>query len=402
MPEFKKSQKLNNVRYEVRGVVPTEADKLIARGEKILKLNIGNPAIFGFNAPEAVFEAVSANIRAAQPYSDSKGIISARRAILKYHQGKNLPNIGEDDIYIGNGESELITICMQALLDSGDEILIPAPDYPLWTAAATLSGGKPVHYMCDEQAGWNPDLADIKKKITGRTKGIVIINPSNPTGALYDADALSAIVQIAREHGLIIFSDEVYDRLIYRGEYTSIAALAPDLFCVTFNGISKSDVVCGYRCGWMVLSGDKSKAGDYIEGLNLLTSMRLCANVPTQYAVEAALANTEPNPWVLPGGRLYEQCELAHRALNDIPGISAVKPKASLYIFPKIDVKRFNITDDQQFALDFLHQRKVLVVQGTGFNWPKPDHFRVVFLPELGELKEAIDKLGDFLSTYRQ
>ena len=403
MREFVKSEKLNNVKYEVRGPVLDEANRMIAQGEKVLKLNIGNPAVFGFNAPEELFETLIANVRPSQAYSDSKGIASARAAILEYAHRKNLPNVTENDIFTGNGASELITMCMQSLLNPGDEILIPAPDYPLWTAAATLAGGKVVHYICDEEADWNPDIANMRKLISDRTKAIVIINPNNPTGALYEVDVLRQIVELAREHGLIIFSDEVYDRVIMGGSpHTSIASMAPDLFCVTFNGLSKSHVVCGYRCGWMTLSGDKSRAQDYIEGLTTLSSMRLCANVLAQNVIAVSLKNDQVNPAVMPGGRLYEQCEYIHKALNDIPGVSAVKPKGALYIFPKLDIKKFNITNDQQFAFDYLHQQKVLLVQGTGFNWPRPDHFRIVFLPNLDELQEAMVKLRVFLEHYHQ
>ncbi len=402
MRDFIKSERLNNVKYEVRGVVPAEADKMVAAGEKVLKLNIGNPAIFGFNAPESLFEALKEGIYKAQAYSDSKGIIAAREAILAYHKGKGLPNITENDIYTGNGASELITMCMQALLNPDDEILIPSPDYPLWTASGTLAGGNVIHYHCDEAADWNPDLADIRKKISPKTKAIVIINPNNPTGALYSKQVLTDIVEIAREHGLMIFSDEIYDRIVYEGEHISIGSLAPDLTCITFNGLSKSHIVCGYRCGWMVISGDKSKAKDFIEGLDTMSSMRLCSNVLAQTVVPASLAQDDTAYLTQPGGRLYEQRNLVYEALNNIPGISAVKPSGSLYIFPKIDIAKFNIKDDQQFAMDFLHAQKVLLIQGSGFNWPSPDHFRVVFLPQMEDLKAAIDKLATFLDTYQQ
>ena len=398
---FEKSEKLENVNYEVRGAVVEEADRMIKAGEKILKLNIGNPAVYGFNAPDAIFDALSNNIRAAQAYSDSKGITSARNAIFEYHSAKGLPNISEDEIFLGNGVSELITMCMLTLLNTGDEILIPAPDYPLWTAAARLAGGKVVHYLCDEQSDWFPDIADIKKKITPRTKAIVVINPNNPNGAHYSADLLKQIVEVAREHELMVFSDEIYDRMLFQGEHTSIAALAPDLFCVTMNGLSKSDIVCGYRTGWMVLSGDKSKAKSYIEGLTVMSSMRLCANVPAQYTIEAALKSQKINPNVAPGGRLREQADLTYNMLMDIPGVSVVRPQGSLYMFPKLD-SRFNITNDVKFALDFLKAKKVLIVQGTGFNWPEHNHFRIVFLPKVEELKAAVIALGEFLETYSQ
>lgn len=403
MRSFNKSEKLNKVKYEVRGPVVAEADKMIAQGEKVLKLNIGNPAVFGFNAPDSLFEVLIANVRSSQAYSDSKGIPSARKAIGDYCRSKNIPNVDETHIYTGNGASELITMAMQALLNTGDEILVPSPDYPLWTASVNLAGGKAVHYLCDEQADWNPDLADIKKKITSNTKAIVIINPNNPTGALYDPEVLKAIVEIAREHELIIFADEIYDRVVMGGlKHTSIASLAPDLFCVTFNGLSKSHIICGFRCGWMVLSGDKSKAKDYIEGLEVMSSMRLCSNVLAQHVIEVSLKEDQVNPHVLPGGRLYEQAAFVAKALNEIPGISAVAPKAAMYAFPKIDTKRFNITNDQQFAIDFLHEKKVLIIQGTGFNWHAPDHFRVVFLPSLEDLTDAMAKLNSFLETYKQ
>jgi alanine-synthesizing transaminase len=397
-----KASKLKDVRYEVRGPVLEEAEKMIRAGDKVLKLNIGNPAVFGFDAPEELFNQLANNIRSSQAYSDSKGIAPALAAIQAYHTKKGLPNVTEGGIYTGNGASELISMCMTALLDTGDEILIPAPDYPLWTASATLAGGKVAHYICDESAEWAPDATDIKKKITPRTKAIVVINPNNPTGALYGREALQQIVDIAREHDLIIFADEIYDRIVYEGTHTSIASLAPDLFCVTFNGLSKSHIICGFRCGWMVLSGDKSKAQGYIDGLNTLSSMRLCANVLSQQVIPFALGQDEPNPHTLPGGRLYEQGMYVAETLNDIPGVSVVAPKASMYVFPKLDTGRFSITSDQQFAIDFLHRQKVLIIQGTGFNWGAPDHFRIVFLPNIEDLQTAMQKLDAFLSTYQQ
>ncbi|MDL2235611.1 pyridoxal phosphate-dependent aminotransferase [Christensenellaceae bacterium OttesenSCG-928-L17] len=397
-----KSNKLNHVSYEVRGPVLEEADKMIAAGEHVLKLNIGNPAVFGFSAPAPLLDEVAQHVASSQAYSASKGIAAACKAIAAYCATKGIPNVTEEDIYTGNGASDLISIALQALLDTGDEILIPAPDYPLWTAAATLAGGKVVHYLCDEQADWSPDIADMKKKITPRTKAIVVINPNNPTGALYEEAVLLEIAEVARQNGLLIFADEIYDRVVMDGySHTSIASLAPDLFCITFNGLSKSHIVCGFRAGWMCLSGDKSRAQGYIEGINMLASMRLCANVPAQYAIPIALEDKGPNPHYMPGGRLYEQNKYIYEALNSIPGVSAVKPKASLYIFPKLD-SRFHIVDDQKFALDFLHQEKVLVVQGTGFNWIAPDHFRIVFLPALHDLQAAMEKLARFLHTYRQ
>lgn len=377
---------------------------MTAHNIDILKLNIGNPAPFGFQAPEEIIMDMQSSLRNAEGYSDSKGIFSARKAIMQYCQLKGIPNVGMDDIYIGNGVSEMITMTMQGLLDDGDEILIPAPDYPLWTAAANLAGGHPVHYICDEKADWMPDLDDIESKITDRTKGIVIINPNNPTGALYPKDLLERIVEIARRHELIIFADEIYDRLVMDGEeHVSIASLAPDMLCLTFNGLSKSHRIAGFRSGWVSLSGDKSRARGYIEGLNMLSSMRLCANVPAQMIVQTALGGYQSvDELLLPGGRIYEQREYIYNALNDIPGISVVKPKAAFYIFPKIDTDKFNIKDDMQFALDFLKEKHVLIVQGTGFNWIAPDHFRIVYLPRVDELKTACGRLADFLAGYRQ
>ena len=404
MRTFEKSTKLDNVCYDVRGPVVEEADRMIADGVHILKLNIGNPAPFGFTAPEEVIRDMMRNLPETEGYSDSKGLFPARKAIMQYCQLKKIPNVEIGDIYTGNGVSELITMSMQGLLNNGDEILMPSPDYPLWTAAANLAGGHPVHYMCDEAANWYPDMDDIRSKITDRTKGIVIINPNNPTGALYKREVLQEIVDIAREHQLIIFADEIYDRLVMDGEeHISIASLAPDLFCVTLNGLSKSHRIAGFRVGWMCLSGDKSCAKGYIEGLNMLASMRLCSNVPAQSIVQTALGGYQSSDeLLLPGGRIYEQREFIYKALNRIPGISAVKPKAAFYIFPKIDTSMYNIHNDEQFVLDFLRQEKVLLVHGGGFNWPEPDHFRVVYLPRVGELEEAMEKLEHFLKHYRQ
>ena len=404
MRTFEKSTKLDNVCYDVRGPVVEEADRMIADGVHILKLNIGNPAPFGFTAPEEVIRDMMRNLPETEGYSDSKGLFPARKAIMQYCQLKKIPNVEIGDIYTGNGVSELITMSMQGLLNNGDEILMPSPDYPLWTAAANLAGGHPVHYMCDEAANWYPDMDDIRSKITDRTKGIVIINPNNPTGALYPREVLQEIVDIAREHQLIIFADEIYDRLVMDGEeHISIASLAPDLFCVTMNGLSKSHRIAGFRVGWMCLSGDKSCAKGYIEGLNMLASMRLCSNVPAQSIVQTALGGYQSSDeLLLPGGRIYEQREFIYKALNRIPGISAVKPKAAFYIFPKIDTSMYNIHNDEQFVLDFLRQEKVLLVHGGGFNWPEPDHFRVVYLPRVGELEEAMEKLEHFLKHYRQ
>ncbi len=403
MKIYDKSKKLENVRYEIRGPLLDEANRMEANGMKILKLNIGNPYPFGFLAPDEIVVDMIYNLRTSEGYSDSKGLFSARKAIMQYCQLKKIPNVGIEDIYTGNGESELITMSMQGLLDNGDEILLPSPDYPLWTASVNLAGGKAVHYMCDEKSDWYPDLEDIRSKVTDRTKGIVVINPNNPTGALYPREVLEGIVDIAREHELIIFADEIYDRLVMEGEHIAIASLAPDLLTVCLNGISKSHRVAGYRSGWMCLAGDKSRARGYIDGLNLLASMRLCSNVPGQSIIQTALGGYQSaNEYLKPGGRLYEQREYIYNALNDIPGVTVTKPKAAFYIFPKLDVEKFNIKDDQKFALDFLKSKKVLVSCGTGFNWKEPDHFRIVFLPEMRELKRAIGLLGDFLSTYKQ
>lgn len=404
MRELKKSSKLDDVLYDVRGPVVDQANKMEEAGTQILKLNIGNPAPFGFRTPDEVIYDMRQQLTECEGYSASKGLFSARKAIMQYAQLKNIPNVSIDDIYTGNGVSELINLCMSALLNDGDEILIPSPDYPLWTACATLAGGKAVHYICDEQAEWYPDMDDIRKKITDRTKAIVLINPNNPTGALYPKEVLQDIVNIAREHQLAIFSDEIYDRLVMDGEeHISIASLCPDLFCVTFSGLSKSHMIAGYRIGWMILSGNKAIAKDYIEGINMLSNMRLCSNVPAQSIVQTALGGHQSvKDYIVPGGRLYEQREYVYKALNDIPGITAVKPKAAFYIFPKIDTKKFNILNDEKFALDLLQDKKILVVQGSGFNWKEPDHFRVVYLPRIEVLEEAMGKLTDFFSYYRQ
>lgn len=404
MREFKKSTKLDNVLYDVRGPVVDEAARMEENGTHVLKLNIGNPAPFGFRTPDEVVYDMQRQITECEGYSASKGLFSARKAIMQYAQLKKIPNVSIDDIYTGNGVSELINLSMSALLDNGDEVLVPSPDYPLWTACVTLAGGKAVHYICDEQSEWYPDMNDIRKKITDKTKAIVIINPNNPTGALYPREILQQIVEIAREHQLIIFSDEIYDRLVMDGEeHISIASLAPDLFCVTFSGLSKSHMIAGFRIGWMVLSGNKNMARDYMEGINMLSNMRICSNVPAQSIVQTALGGYQSvQEYIVPGGRVYEQREYIYKALNDIPGITAVKPKAAFYIFPKIDVKKFNIVDDEKFALDLLRDKKILVVHGGGFNWEKPDHFRVVYLPRMEVLQEAVGKLGDFLTYYRQ
>ena len=404
MKTFEKSSKLDNVLYDVRGPVVDEAARMEEDGMEILKLNIGNPYPFGFSAPQEVILDMLSNIRTSQGYSDSKGIFSARKAIMQYAQLRGIPGVTMSDIYTGNGVSELINLCMQALLDNGDEILIPAPDYPLWTATATLAGGNVVHYVCDEQSDWYPDIDDIRSKITDKTKAIVIINPNNPTGAVYPKEILEQIVQIAREKELIIFSDEIYDRLVFDGEeHVSIASMAPDLFCVTFSGLSKSHMIAGYRIGWMVLSGNRDCARDFILGIDMLSNMRLCSNVPAQSIVQTALwGHQSVESYVVPGGRVYEQREYVYNALNSIDGITAVKPKGGFYIFPKIDAKKFNITNDEQFALDLLHEKKILLVPGKGFNWQQPDHFRVVYLPRIEVLSECMTNLDDFLHHYRQ
>ena len=404
MRTFEKSTKLDNVCYDVRGPVVEEADRMIADGVHILKLNIGNPAPFGFTAPEEVIRDMMRNLPETEGYSDSKGLFPARKAIMQYCQLKKISNVEIGDIYTGNGVSELITMCMQGLLDNGDEVLVPMPDYPLWTASIALAGGTPVHYICDEEAEWYPDIDDIKSKITSRTKAIVIINPNNPTGALYPKELLEEIVEVARQNNLIIYSDEIYDRLVMDGlEHIPIATLAPDLFVVTLNGLSKSHRVAGFRVGWMVLSGDKSHVKGYIEGLNMLSSMRLCSNVLSQQIIQTALGGYQSvDELLLPGGRIYEQREYIYNAINDIPGLSAVKPKAAFYIFPKIDTKRFNILDDEKFVLDFLHEHHILLVHGGGFNWSQPDHFRIVYLPKMDDLKQTAKKMREFLATYRQ
>ena len=401
---FKKSSKLNNVLYDVRGPVVDEAERMESSGVQILKLNIGNPAPFGFRTPDEVIYDMRQQLTECEGYSPAKGLFAARKAIMQYAQLKNIPNVTIEDIYTGNGVSELINLSMSALLDDGDEILIPSPDYPLWTACATLAGGKAVHYLCDEQADWYPDLADIRKKITRHTKAIVIINPNNPTGALYPKEVLEGIVEIARQHHLIIFSDEIYDRLVMDGgKHISIASLAPDLFCVTFSGLSKSHMIAGFRIGWMILSGNKAIAQDYIEGIRMLSNMRLCSNVPAQSIVQTALGGYQSvSNYLTPGGRIYEQRECIYQALKDIPGLSVVKPKAAFYMFPKLDVKKFHITNDEQFALDLLRDKKILLIHGGGFHWEQPDHFRVVYLPRIEVLKESADKIADFLSYYQQ
>ncbi|HGN2008734.1 TPA: pyridoxal phosphate-dependent aminotransferase [Proteus mirabilis] len=404
MNQIKKSSKLDHVCYDIRGPVLQEAKRLEEEGNKVLKLNIGNPAPFGFEAPDEILVDVIRNLPSSQGYSDSKGLFSARKAIMQHYQARDMRDVTVEDIYIGNGVSELIVQAMQALLNDGDEMLVPAPDYPLWTAAVSLSGGNAVHYMCDEQQGWFPDLDDIRRKISPRTRGIVIINPNNPTGAVYSKEILLEIVEIARQHNLIIFADEIYDKILYDdAQHHSIAAMAPDLLTVTFNGLSKTYRVAGFRQGWMVLNGPKKQAKGYIEGLNMLASMRLCANVPMQHAIQTALGGYQSiSEFILPGGRLYEQRNRAWELINQIPGVSCVKPMGALYMFPKIDLNRYSIKDDQKMILDLLLQEKVLLVQGTAFNWSHPDHFRIVTLPRENDLEMAIQKFGRFIVGYHQ
>lgn len=400
---FEKSHKLDNVCYDIRGPVMDEADRMEAQGETILKLNIGNPAYFGFEAPQNILDLMESNLTKTEGYSNSKGIMAAREAIVRYCKKKNIPNVTVNDVYTGNGVSELITMSMQGLLDNGDEILVPAPDYPLWTASVTLAGGTAVHYICDEKSNWYPDIEDMEKKINSRTKGIVVINPNNPTGMLYPKEILEKIVDLARKYELILFADEIYDRLVMDGkEHVALASLAPDLLTLSFNGLSKSHLIAGYRCGWMCLAGDKSKAKGYIEGLNLLSSMRLCSNVPAQAVIPTALDDkNDAEAIIKPGGRIYEQRELIWSRLNAIPGISAVKPDAAFYVFPRMD-ERFSIKDDEKFALDFLKAKKILVTHGKGFHWETPDHFRVVYLPEIDVLNESCNRMEEFFENYKQ
>ncbi|GGY76803.1 pyridoxal phosphate-dependent aminotransferase [Pseudoduganella plicata] len=404
MRPIQKSNKLAEVCYEIRGPVPEKARQMEEEGHKITKLNIGNLAVFGFDPPDEIVQDMKIQLPNAAGYTDSKGMFAPRKAVMHYTQEKNIAGVTIDDIYLGNGASELIVMAMNALLNNGDEVLVPAPDYPLWTAAVSLSGGRPVHYVCDEQQDWYPDIDDMRRKITPQTKAIVVINPNNPTGALYPDDVLLQIIGLAREHGLIIYADEIYDKVLYDGiRHTSIAALCEDLLVVTFNGLSKNYRACGYRAGWMVLSGEKRHAKDYIEGLNMLASMRLCANAPGQFAIQTALGGYQSiNDLVGPGGRLLKQRDLAYRLLTEIPGISVVKPKAALYMFPRLDPKIYPIADDQQFAYDLLAETKVLIVQGTGFNWIAPDHFRVVFLPNADDMTEAFGRIARFLEGYRR
>jgi len=405
MPKYQKSSKLDNVLYDIRGPVPREAKRMEEEeGLQIIKLNIGNPAPFGLFAPDEIVHDMIRNLPATEGYSDSKGLFSARKAIMQYYQQKQIPDVDIEDIYTGNGVSELVVMVMQCLCNSGNEVLIPAPDYPLWTAAVNLAGGKAVHYLCDEESGWLPDANDMRKKISPNTKGIVVINPNNPTGALYPREVLQQIVDLAREHGLIVFSDEIYDKILYDGaEHVSIATLADDVLFITMSGLSKTYRIAGFRAGWMVVSGNKKAAADFIEGLDMLSSMRLCSNVPAQSIIQTALGGYQSiGDLIAPGGRLWSQREACMNAVATIPGLSCVKPRAAFYAFPKLDVKKFNITDDVKFAYDLLHEQRVLIVQGTGFNWPRPDHFRIVFLPRAEELTIAMDRIGKFLTTYRQ
>lgn len=404
MNSIKKSDKLSGVCYDIRGPVLEHAYRLEEEGHRILKLNIGNPAPFGFAAPDEIIQDVIRNLPNAEGYTASKGLFAARKAIMHECQQLGIPNVELEDIFLGNGASELIVMAMQALLNNGDEILVPAPDYPLWTAAVNLAGGKARHYLCDEQSDWFPDLEDIKSKITDKTRGIVVINPNNPTGSVYSKDVLEALVQLARDHNLIIFADEIYSKILYDDAvFHPMGRLAQDVLCVSFNGLSKSYRLAGFRSGWMVISGAKHRARNYIEGLEMLASMRLCANVPAMFAVQTALGGYQSiNELIIPGGRLRDQRDAAMKALESIPGLSCVKPKGALYLFPKLDLKKYPIKDDQQMILDFLIQEKVLLVQGTAFNWPERDHFRIVFLPREDDLKKAIGKFGDFLSRYSQ
>lgn len=390
--------------YEIRGPVPEKARQMEEEGHKIVKLNIGNLAVFGFDPPDEIVQDMKINLSNAAGYTDSKGMFAPRKAIMHYTQGKNIAGVTIDDIYLGNGASELIVMSMNALLNNGDEVLVPAPDYPLWTAAVSLSGGKPVHYVCDEQQEWYPDIEDMRRKITSNTRAIVVINPNNPTGALYPVSLLLEIIELARQHQLIIYADEIYDKVLYDGaEHVSIASLADDVLFVTFNGLSKNYRACGYRAGWMVVSGEKSHAKDYIEGLNMLASMRLCANAPGQFAIQTALGGYQSiQDLVGPGGRLLKQRDLAHKLLTDIPGVTCVKPKAALYMFPRLDPKIYPIADDQQFAYELLAETKVLIVQGSGFNWIAPDHFRVVFLPNSDDMTEAFGRMAKFMESYRK
>ncbi|KAB8165346.1 aminotransferase class I/II-fold pyridoxal phosphate-dependent enzyme [Streptomyces sp. 3MP-14] len=397
------STKLANVCYEIRGPVLDEAQRLEAAGHRILKLNTGNPAAFGFDCPPEILEDVLRNVAEAHGYGDAKGLLSARRAVMQHYQTKGI-DLSVEDVYLGNGVSELIQMSMQALLDDGDEVLVPAPDYPLWTASVALAGGTAVHYRCDEQSDWMPDIADIERRITDRTRALVIINPNNPTGAVYDEEMLRQLTDVARRHRLVVCSDEIYDRILYDGAtHTSTAQIAPDLLTLTFNGLSKNYRVAGFRCGWLAVCGPKDHATSYIEGLTILANMRLCANMPAQHAVAAALFGRQSiEQLVLPGGRIKEQRDVAYERLTSIPGVTCVKPRGALYAFPRLDPKVYKIKDDRQMVLDLLRAEKIMIVHGTGFNWPEPDHFRVVTLPPADELGDAIDRIGNFLDGYAQ
>ena len=401
--DIMQSHKLANVLYDIRGPVLDEAKRLEAQGHRIIKLNIGNPQPFGFETPPEILVEVVRNLPTSQGYSDSQGLVSARTAIVQHYQERGIDITDVDDVWLGNGVSELIQVALNALLDEGDEVLIPAPDYPLWTAATSLSGGKPVHYLCDESSGWMPDIEDMRSKITKRTKAIVIINPNNPTGAVYSPEVLRKIADLAVEHGLIVMADEIYDKILYDDAvHTTFAVIAPDVFTITFNGLSKAYRLVGFRSGWMVMTGPRRHATSYIEGISMLTNMRLCANVPAQHAIQTALGGRQSiRDLVLPGGRLLEQRDAAVNTLRSIPGVSCVEPKGALYVFPRLDPEVYPIVDDRKFVLDFLRAERVLVVQGTGFNWPTPDHLRIVTLPWAADLVEAIERLGNFLSSYQ-
>jgi alanine-synthesizing transaminase len=401
--DLRQSRKLENVCYDIRGPVLEEAKRLEEEGRRIIKLNIGNPAPFGFDAPEEILVDVIRNLPDSQGYSDSQGLLSARTAILQHYQARGVDNaVGVDDIWLGNGVSELITLSLQAMLDDGDEVLVPTPDYPLWTASTSLAGGQPVHYLCDEANGWQPDIDDIRAKITPRTKAIVVINPNNPTGAVYPEGVLTQIADLARSHGLVVMADEIYDKVLYDDAvHIPFAKLAPDVFTLTFNGLSKAYRLAGFRSGWLMVSGPKRHAASYIEGITILANMRLCANVPGQHAIQMALGGRQSiHDLVLPGGRLHEQRDVAMRALLKIPGVSCVEPKGALYVFPRLDPEVYPIKDDQQFVLELLRDKHVLVVQGSGFNWPNPDHLRIVTLPRVDDLTEAIGRIGEFLADY--
>lgn len=404
MPEFKQSSKLHNVLYDIRGPLLVRAQQMEAEGNRILKLNIGNPAPFGFEAPDAILVDMIRHLPHAQGYTDSRGIFSARTAVVQYYQTRGIHNIHVDDVYLGNGVSELITLSLMALLDTGDEVLVPTPDYPLWTASVSLAGGRPIHYLCDEDNEWWPDLEDLASKITPRTKGIVIINPNNPTGAVYPEHIVKGMVDLAREHGLVVFSDEIYEKILYDDavHINTATITGDDVLCMTFSGLSKAYRICGYRSGWLAISGPKAAAADYLEGINLLANMRLCANAPGQHAIQTALGGHQSiEDLILPGGRLREQRDIAYKMLNEIPGVSVNQAKGALYLFPRLDPEVYPIKSDEQFALDLLEQQKILISHGTAFNWIRPDHFRLVTLPNVKDMEEALGRIGEFLSTYK-